>query len=136
MSAKLITGIEYLNYIVPTRKSCKCCRWDICHPLWNDCWDYIRNTDSLSYNNICIGYKLMSNHLIIHPRFDSKREQLFINARNDILEFAKIYTTMCREHLYKQELMNIQFTNISKESIPEDVIRYILKFVWDAELLA
>ena len=76
---------------------------------------------------ICTGYGIGP---VFRPIFNLEREKLALNVRKDIVRYAKILSSIARNHLYKKELMKLH-----NKKIPEEVVEYITNFAWDIMLL-
>ena len=79
-------------------------------------------------NEICTGYRLKSNQEIVRPIYQPQREFQLTAIREDIKLTARFFAARARRYLYKQVLLE-------KSKIPEDVIKIILAFSWDPNLL-
>ena len=79
-------------------------------------------------NEICTGYRLKSNQEIVRPIYQPKREFRLTAIREDIKLTARFFAARARRYLYKQVLLE-------KSKLPEDVIKIILAFSWDPNIL-
>ena len=79
-------------------------------------------------NEICTGYRLKSNQEIVRPIYQPKREFRLTAIREDIKLTARLFAARARRYLYKQVLLE-------KNKLPEDVIKIILAFSWDPNIL-
>ena len=57
-------------------------------------------------------------------------EELYFKVREYVTKFAKIEAAICRNALYKKELMKIH-----NRKIPIEIIEHIANYAWDIMLL-
>lgn len=78
--------------------------------------------------HICTGYTIKNTINVYRPIFCYKREQFSFMVRQNIIKYAKLEASRCRNKLYKNELMKISI-------LPEDIVDYITCYAWDIMLL-
>jgi len=78
-------------------------------------------------NTLLKGYKLKNTN-VFRPIFTFKREHQLKVVREDILKFAKIFSSRSRSYFYKKTLLEITL-------LPEDIINEIVSLTWDIFLL-
>ena len=92
------------------------------HPL-------IKNREAywIDANTLLKGY-ILKNTQVFRPIFSFPREKNFKLIRDDIVKFAKLFSSRSRNYLYKQALME-------NTKLPEEIIDEIVLFAWDILLL-
>ena len=84
----------------------------------------------LNKKTLITGYTLKNNPKIYKPIFQSWKERLNFELRDDIKKYVKFLVAEKREILYKKTLMVIPELNI----LPESIINMIARFTYDPYL--